>query len=242
MPDPQKKPNLLDQVNRKSENFVFSVCHNLRSPLASIRGIADIISSEELQQDDFVMLMAELITSIDRMDQTICETIDYSKKSDLNITPAIVDVAQLIHSSFRELKFCTKNKVEMTLTSNIESAFYSDVKCLNSLVTNVMSNAIKYADEAKDTSFLSIDLLVNENMCIIKFEDNGIGMSDDTISKACDMFYRGTNKAFGTGMGLAIAKETIDQLGGIMNIDSKSGIGTTITLKIPNMNKCTVHP
>lgn len=231
-----------ERINTKSENFVFSVCHNLRSPLASIRGIADIISSQELQQDDFAMLMAELITSIDRMDQTICDTMDYSKKTHWKIRPAIIDMEQLINSSFCELKFCTKNKVEMTLTTNMESGFYSDVKCLNSIVTNVMSNAIKYADETKDRSYLAINLLVNENMCVIKFEDNGIGMSEDTIAKACDMFYRGTNKAFGSGLGLAIAKETIDQLGGIMNINSKSGMGTTITLKIPNMNKYPVHP
>jgi hypothetical protein len=117
--------------------------------------------------------------------------------------------------------------------------FYSDRVRIKTIVSNILSNAVKYSDTEKAESFIRIDVLVNYEVCSIKIEDNGIGIQKEDQPKIFDMFYRATDQREGTGLGLFIVKDTVERLKGTIKLCSELGKGTTFLLHIPNQARVT---
>jgi signal transduction histidine kinase len=115
-----------------------------------------------------------------------------------------------------------------------EAVFYSDRSRVGILLNNMFSNAIKYQDAGKNSSGLIIDILTSSKEAIIKFSDNGIGIAESHLSRIFEMFYRATEEAKGSGLGLYIAKETVTKLMGDITVQSKLNEGTTFEIRIPN--------
>jgi hypothetical protein len=100
---------------------------------------------------------------------------------------------------------------------------------------NIISNAIKYQSEERGNPLLSISIRCNESYAEIVFGDNGIGIEEQYKSKVFDMFFRGTILANGSGLGLYIVKEIMLKLDGKLELVSEENVGTTLTLRIPNL-------
>ncbi|MEM1408499.1 MAG: ATP-binding protein, partial [Bacteroidota bacterium] len=99
---------------------------------------------------------------------------------------------------------------------------------------NLISNAIKYVDPNKDDSFIKLNIVISSASAEIMIIDNGIGISEHTLPKIFDMFYRATESSEGSGIGLYIVKNAIDKLGGSIKINSAEKKGTTFKIKLPN--------
>ncbi|MTI19999.1 HAMP domain-containing histidine kinase, partial [Fulvivirga sp. RKSG066] len=105
---------------------------------------------------------------------------------------------------------------------------------LKTVITNVLSNAIKYSDKKKESSFIDIDIEVTEDTCEIQVKDNGIGIRQEYLDSIFDIFYRADENAKGSGLGLYIVKDTVDKLNGQVEVTSDYGKGTTFDISIPN--------
>ena len=99
---------------------------------------------------------------------------------------------------------------------------------------NNYSNAINYKDNAKEKCILNISVLITKEKALISVEDNGIGIPEEFKPKIFNMFFRGTVKSKGAGLGLYIVRETVNKLSGNINIKSLYGDGTTVELTLPN--------
>lgn len=230
----KRKNSELEKVNSELDTFVYSASHNLRSPLTSIKGLIDLISLDEPTGVELENYIEKINTSIGRLDSTIYDIIEYSKNSRLELVPAQINVVEQIENAFNDVKFFNKCRVHLIVNSNITASFFSDDKRFNSIAANLISNSVKYADENKPASFLKVSIELDASSCQIIFEDNGIGIPADKHQKVFEMFYRNSNKTFGSGLGLFIVKEMVDKLGGKINLESKEGVGTKVTLNIPN--------
>ena len=230
----KRKNSELEKLNSELDTFVYSASHNLRSPLTSIKGLIDLISLDEPTGEELANYIEKINTSIGRLDSTIYDIIEYSKNSRLELVPAQINVVEQIENAFADVKFFNKCKVHLVINSNINAAFFSDDKRFNSIVGNLISNSVKYADENKPASFLKIAIELDTSKCQITFEDNGIGIPADKHQKVFEMFYRNSNKTFGSGLGLFIVKEMVDKLGGKIYLESKESVGTKVTLTVPN--------
>jgi signal transduction histidine kinase len=102
------------------------------------------------------------------------------------------------------------------------------------VLTNILSNAIKYSDTKKLKPFIRIYVFINEEFCQIRVVDNGIGIAEESHEKIFDLFFRATEQAQGTGLGLFIVKDTIQKLKGTIEVDSMLDKGTTFVITIPN--------
>ncbi|WP_333820133.1 sensor histidine kinase [Ohtaekwangia sp.] len=91
----------------------------------------------------------------------------------------------------------------------------SDRVRVQTIVTNILSNAIKYMDLQKQNPFIKIATQITEEVCDIRVEDNGTGISPAYQEKIFDLFFRASDQAQGTGHGLFIVKDTIDWLKGV---------------------------
>jgi PAS domain S-box-containing protein len=230
----QKKNSELERLNSELDAFVYSTSHNLRSPLTSIKGLIDLIALDEPTGKELATYIDKINTSIARLDGTIYDIIEYSKNSRLDLAPSLIDVEELINHAYADVQFFNKGRVELALQSNITAPFYAEKKRITSVVSNIISNSVKYADESKANSFIKINVNIDESRCEIVFTDNGIGIPEDKHQKVFEMFYRNTNKTFGSGLGLFIVKEMVTKLNGTITLESCEGEGTTICLSIPN--------
>ena len=225
----------LEKVNHELDQFVYSASHNLRAPLLSVKGLLSLIEDEATEASTRDRFIGEIHNSINRLDATIRDIIDYSKNARLPIEPVPVNVEQLIRNTYEDLRFYEGNSVSLELMVDQSASFHSDERRIKSIIHNIMSNSVKYADSSKDQSWLQIKVIIDMNRCVMTFTDNGQGISPDNQSKVFDMFFRGTAQRSGSGLGLYIVKEMTERIGGKVSLESTLGIGTSFQLELPNL-------
>jgi signal transduction histidine kinase len=125
--------------------------------------------------------------------------------------------------------------VVLNYQENGDTPFYSDLMRINAILKNTIGNAVKYRkkDISNPEVFMTIDVNLERLHLIIK--DNGEGIPENSLPKVFDMFYRASKSSNGTGLGLYICKEIINKLGGEISIESQLGIGTTVSIMLPNL-------
>ena len=224
----------LEKANAELDQFVYSASHNLRAPLLSMKGLLSLISLDDTAFEDRSRFIGEVFKSIERLDATIHDIIEYSKNARLGISPQEIDIEQIIHSTIEDLKFFDQSKVHVSVQTELTSTLFSDERRIRSIIHNIISNSIKYADPTKQERYLTITLSTSKNLCSILFSDNGIGIAKENQERVFDMFYRATSLRTGSGLGLYIVKEMLHKLGGRLELTSQVGEGTSIKIEIPN--------
>jgi signal transduction histidine kinase len=229
----------LEKVNHELDQFVYSASHNLRAPLLSVKGLLGLIEDEEMEAPARQRFIDEIYKSIQRLDATIKDIIDYSKNARLELLPTPIDLEQLVRNTHEDLKFYEGTTVSLELSILQSSAFFTDERRLKSIVHNIMSNSVKYSDPNKENCKLQVKVNVTPETCTLVFTDNGKGISEDNQRRVFDMFYRGTTERSGSGLGLYIVKEMTERIGGSIELKSELGSGTTLTLTLPNLTEPT---
>jgi signal transduction histidine kinase len=111
----------------------------------------------------------------------------------------------------------------------------SDRGRLKVVLNNLVGNSLKYNDANKEEKLVELKTSYQNNSLVIQVNDNGIGIAEEHQPKIFDMFYRATERSQGSGLGLYIAKETIEKLGGKISLTSKVGQGTNFSVAIPTL-------
>jgi signal transduction histidine kinase len=225
----------LEKVNHELDQFVYSASHNLRAPLLSMKGLLGLIEDDEIEAPARQRFIDEIYKSIQRLDATIKDIIDYSKNARLELLPTPIDLEQLVRNTHEDLKFYEGITVSLEIITRQTSVFYSDERRLNSIIHNIMSNSVKYSDQSKEHCMLTVAIEVTRETCKLVFTDNGKGISPDNQHRVFDMFYRGTTERSGSGLGLYIVKEMTERIGGSIELQSELGRGTSLTLTLPNL-------
>lgn len=226
----------LEKVNHELDQFVYSASHNLRAPLLSIKGLLSLIELNETEAAARKRFIGEIYTSIDRLDGTIKDIIDYSKNARLDLIPEQTDIEQFIRTAYNDLRFLEETSVELEVNAVTDYDFYTDTRRFKSIVHNIISNSVKYSDPAKGGSWLKVNIQVDAESCRMEFIDNGRGISEENQGRVFEMFYRGTADRTGSGLGLYIAKEMTERIGGRIELQSSFGKGTQIQITLPNLH------
>jgi signal transduction histidine kinase len=225
------------KTNKELDSFVYSVSHDLRSPLLSVRGLLQL-SMDAAQKDELVekyLLMAN--KSIDHLDETIREILAYSRNTRVGIGTEIFDVSDIIDQIYQDLEHSTDKKIQFKKEINGSSLLCSDKVRVNTVLRNLIGNAVKYSKDRSEGSYVQTIIESSENQMIIKVKDNGEGISRENLFKVFDMFYRATTTSQGTGLGLYICKEILLKLHGKIEAQSEIDQGTTMMVTIPNIKK-----
>ena len=146
-----------------------------------------------------------------------------------------IDLGNILQSAQETLfNMAASANVKVYLNLDEATPWYSDALRVKTIVTNIFSNAIKYSDLQKQNPFIKIATRINPEFCEITISDNGIGIDGEFQEKIFDLFFRATDQANGTGLGLFIVKDTIERLNGTITVTSEVGQGTTFLIRIPN--------
>lgn len=230
------KNNDLQLANKELDKFVYSASHDLRSPITSLKGLVEILSDEENPDEakNYLALMKEILN---KQDQFIRDIIDYSRNKRISAKQELINLTEIIDGAIMQLQYIDDVKqIEIRKELSVEK-LCSDHLRLKIIVNNLLSNAIKYADFNKQRPFISIKTFISDNQCIIKIEDNGIGIEEKFLPQIFEMFFV-TNTNKGTGLGLYIVKETIENLSGSIAVTSEINIGTSFVVTIPYHEEC----
>ncbi|MDB5274615.1 MAG: rcsC [Chitinophagaceae bacterium] len=223
----------LKKSNEDLDSFVYRASHDLRSPLASIMGVINIVKTEKdvSKIKDYMKYQER---SVKKLDDLIQDILDISRNAKLGVFIEPIELKNFLRSCVDSFSYMEEfSKVMIQLSIPDDYVLYSDARRLKIIFNNILSNALRYYDPTKIQSHINITLRNHNRDVILVFEDNGIGIMTEHITKVFDMFYRATNQNTGSGLGLYIVKDTMDKLGGIIKIDSVNGEGTNIQLYIP---------
>lgn len=233
----RKQNEELIKINRELDSFVYSVSHNLRAPLMSMLGLLKLVEIEsENPETDLKPYFAMMNHSIEKLDETLKEILDYSKNARTGLRKDKIDLGRLIDESFEKLMYLPGSElIKKTVDIDQQKELWQDQFRLSIVMNNLVSNAIKYRDESKEQCTIDVRCHVDENNLTIIFRDNGIGIAPELLNKVFDMFYRATERSEGAGLGLYIVKETVDKLSGTISVDSRPGESTVFKLVFRNM-------
>lgn len=230
-----KKKNLsLKRVNHELDNFLYSVAHDIRAPLSSLLGLINIIRYENKQPEieNYLMMMEG---SINRLEHFIKQVVRYAKNKNVASQPELIDLEEMVTELFNDHKFidgADRIRQEVFIESN--AMFKSDKMRLRIILTNLISNSIRYADFAKTTPYLKIIGNVNQKEAVLTISDNGLGIEKKDLDRIFDMFFRANQRSKGSGLGLFIFKKTLMKLKGKVEVSSELNEGTIFTIRIPN--------
>lgn len=229
--------NAKQQLQDKSDElnlFVYKASHDLKSPVSSIKGIMALLD-ESKDLNEMKMYYKMVADSTLRLDSIISDLLILGRITYGDLEYEQVDFKQVIDSILKSIEFVDGFKdinFNVVIDDNAQS-IRSEKGLLNTILFNLIDNAIKYRQNKSEHSYINIHVSSLDDGILIKIEDNGIGIADLQQANVFKMFYRATSTSKGSGLGLYIVKTSVLKLGGTIALESTFGKGTTFLLKLP---------
>ncbi len=238
----QQLLHTLEQLKESEQaraELILHISHDLKTPLTKVKGFLQVIKGFDLdftKQKEYIDLIllqtnriVELINDLSDLSALHFKELPFEKEwypADFLIDQSIEMVC----------KTATKRKIHISTDYEDDlPLIFVDPKRMNRALTNILSNSIKYAKIDRDIEISCRAYSKNER-CLLSFQDNGIGISEENLKRIFDLFYREqrTNEAiYGSGIGMSIVKNIVEGHDGFIEVQSKVNVGTVITISLP---------
>ena len=228
----------MNTLNESRQEFVANVSHELKTPMTSLKVLADsLLMQENVPAEMYREFMQDMVSEIDRENQIITDLLALvkmdKKVQELNIVPiSINDLTELILKRLRPL--ARKADIEVVFESNRPVVAEVDEVKLTLVITNLVENAIKYN---REHGWVKVVLDADHQYFTLKVSDNGLGIPEDSLAHIYERFYRvdksHSREIGGTGLGLAITKSAVLMHKGSITVTSSEGEGTSFLVRIP---------
>jgi len=234
----QQQNDMLLKANRELDRFVYSVSHDLRSPLTSILGIASFIESESAEPETIAHIKM-IKESINRLDGFIRKILSYSKNNRTNLELEPINPTKEVQRIVDALQnMVPGNDIDFNVEIEEKSILCCDKMRFRAIVENLISNAIKYHDPMVKNKFVKIVGRVTKKAFHFSVSDNGIGIDPQYHDRIFDMFFRISSSSEGSGIGLYIVKDMVEKLDGSIKVDTTPDSLTVFNVKIKNFFTC----
>jgi PAS domain S-box-containing protein len=231
--DKKRKEQALIRSNQQLDQVIYKTTHDLKAPLMSALGLVNI--AEQAPAGEQGQYIGMIKKSLQRLDLFLDEVNHFFRNEKLALQRERVNIDQLLQEEQEDLKnLYPGNSIAFDIRIAETAALFTDRVRIKTIVTNILSNAIKYRDLHKQNPFIKITVQVADDFCDICFEDNGIGIDPANQQKIFDLFYRATDQSHGSGLGLFLVKDTVERLKGTISVKSTVGVGTIFQVRIPN--------
>lgn len=230
----------MKEVDESRQEFVSNVSHELKTPITSIKVLADsLMMQEEVPNEIYKEFFADIVNEIDRENDIITDLLTLvrldKKNSNSNLNIENININELVELILKRLRpIAAKKNIEIILESFRPIMADADEVKLTSAISNLVENAIKY--NVMD-GWVRVTLNADHKYFFIRVSDSGIGIPDEAQDKVFERFYRvdktRARETGGTGLGLAITKNIIQLHNGAIKVYSNEGEGTTFTVRIP---------
>ena len=230
------------EVDRMKSEFLSTAAHELRTPMTSIYGFSELLSTQHFDEATQRELAQTIHRNADLMTSIINELLDLARieeKRGKDFFIERLELRELLHKIVADLSTADGRRPPEEPRDRAAHWVRADREKLTQAVNNVLSNACKYSSPE---SPVRIELVESGGESVtppragIRVIDQGIGMTPEQLAHVCERFYRAetSGRIPGTGLGMSIVKEIIELLGGSLEIVSALGVGTTVTLWLPS--------
>lgn len=226
-------------LDESRQEFVSNVSHELKTPLTSMKVLADSLTAQEgAPVELYQEFMVDIASEIERENKIITDLLSLVKmdKAADSINISSVNVNELLELIMKRLMpIAEKQKIELVLESFRPVTAEIDETKMSLALTNLIENAVKYND--KPDGWVHVSLNADHQYFYVKVEDNGIGIPEESLDHIYERFYRvdksHSREIGGTGLGLAITRNVILMHRGAIKAFSTEGEGTIFTVRIP---------
>lgn len=233
-----KMVNRMKILDESRQEFVSNVSHELKTPLTSMKVLADsLVGQQGVPEELYQEFMGDITAEIDRENKIITDLLSLvkmdKKAADLNITH--MDINQLLEDILKRLRpIADKRNIDLILDYfRPVEADVDEVK-FTLAISNLVENGIKYN---VDDGWVRVSLDADHKYFYVTVADSGMGIPEDSIERIFERFYRvdksHSKEIGGTGLGLAITRSAIAMHHGAIKVFSKEGEGTTFSVRIP---------
>jgi two-component system phosphate regulon sensor histidine kinase PhoR len=220
------------EVDELKSSLISTVSHELRTPLTMIQGFSELLLSRELGADQSRQALEQINTSSERLSRLINDLLTVSRLDSgrIEIRPEPVDLGAVL----RETTDPFRKGREIHIDVNGVSQVLADRDRLVQILTNLVSNAVKYSPPDAP---VSVTATRQGTTAAVAVQDRGMGMTEEEVKRLFDKFYRvdraDVREIGGTGLGLYITKHLVELHGGEISVESKPGVGSTFVFTLP---------
>jgi PAS domain S-box-containing protein len=228
------------QLNEIKSRFVSMASHEFRTPLSTILTSATLVSKYPLTDefDKREKHIHRIKDSVGHMNELLEDFLSLGKLEEgkVSIKVSSFNMQEFTEDTVDEIKAHLKTGQEIIFNCQGDEHFATDKRMLKNIFLNIMSNAIKFSPEGKK---VMVDAVNKNKELLIIVKDEGLGIPEEDQPHLFSTFFRGknVNNIQGTGLGLSIIKRYVNLLGGDIQLQSRLGEGTTISVKLPWLNE-----
>jgi signal transduction histidine kinase len=233
----------LSKMNESKDKLFSLISHDLRSPFNSLLGFSEILTTEydSLTHDEVKEYLTVIYEASKNLYSMTNNLLQYSRFQigRFEFQPVEIDITKLLKNNINLLKGnAIRKEIAMSVNLNADVLIYADEDMLNSTVQNIISNAIKFTQRGGEVKINTeiIPFFDEATHVKVTIEDNGIGISRNDLRKILSeeiITSPGTEREYGTGLGLLIVKEFVEKNGGKIEVKSKVNQGTSFSFTLP---------
>lgn len=230
--------NSMKVLDESRQEFVSNVSHELKTPITSVKVLADsLLSMEDVPPELYREFLVDITAEIDRESKIIEDLLSLVKmdKAAAKLDVSVINVNELLEAILKRLKpIAEKQEVELILESFRPVTAELDETKISLAFTNLVENAIKYNRQG---GWVRVTLNADHQYFYVTVEDSGIGIPEESLDHIFERFYRvdksHSREIGGTGLGLAITRNSILMHRGAIKVHSELDKGTTFSVRIP---------
>jgi signal transduction histidine kinase len=217
------------------KTLVYRISHDFRSPLCSIEGVLNLIRDSDCQSPEefkeYVRLIAKVVNKMNGIISNL-NNFQYIYADEVKVeVRSLEELREKLIEKISKIQGYQDVHFEFSLTGEPEISL--EFNLLISICFNLIHNSITFADQNKDQQKVRCHIDCSGNLVSIIVEDNGIGIPENIKDKVCEMFFRGSTRSNGAGLGLFVTKEILERLNGKIKIESRETNGTKVSILIP---------
>lgn len=224
----------LRKVNKDLDSFLYSTSHDLRAPITSILGLT-YLGKVELTEEKGRNYMELIEQRAQKLNIILTDILRLSKTKKLEIKMQTLRFSDLVKEVISDVEFSKgTSSIRLDFDAEADNMFYSDYNQISIVLSNLITNAVKYHRLNQDDPYIRIGMKRVSGNVVITVEDNGQGIPMHSLNKIFDMFFRASQETDGTGLGLYIVKEALAKIKGKIEVESEFGKGTTFSITLEN--------
>jgi signal transduction histidine kinase len=229
--------NLMDQIklsNQKKDEFIGIASHELKTPLTIIKGFLEMLDDAELEQQNKFFVQRAL-NSTNKLQSLVFDLLDVSKieSGQLMLNMQEFDLDELIDECINNMQLSNEKYPIIRQKNNTNQIVFADRNRIEQVITNLLSNAMKYSPEEKK---IVVATKTTNTSVIVSVSDSGLGLPQSEHEKIFERFYRSKKSNIGTsgfGLGLYICAQIIKRHHGKIWVESKEGDGSIFYFELP---------
>lgn len=225
----------LKKANQELDTFLYRSSHDLRAPLTTILGVVDILKRERVAPEETAKYVDYIHDRAQKADDVIRDIIMLRRGQKMELSVLDINVHALVSELFTRYEALWKGKMQFVLTGDSPLSIRSDVDRLTLALDNIITNSITYRNHDQKDAWVKVHLEKTPTGARITIQDNGQGIAEKHLDKIFDMFYRANMQSEGSGLGLYMVREALDDIQSTIDVQSKEGEGSTFILEVKDL-------